>query len=137
MLNKKQQNELKKYFITQPIEAVYLFGSQAKGKSTNLSDVDLAVLFKDGIGKSRRFNLRLEMICEAKRLLKNKRTDVIDLEEAPIPLQHAAVSMRKELVAYHSDKQILFEAKVNSRYFDQFYFIRQNTINSLASIARM
>ena len=49
MLDDKKLNQLKKYFATQPVDVVYLFGSQVKGKSRSNSDLDIGVLFKEGL----------------------------------------------------------------------------------------
>ena len=40
---------IKDFFATQPIEKAWLFGSYARGEQTPDSDIDVAVLLKDGI----------------------------------------------------------------------------------------
>ena len=137
MNNQKKLNQLKKYFTTQPVDVVYLFGSQATNKATKLSDIDLAVLFKEGLNSSKRFDLRLDIISTVCGILERKRVDVVDLDEAPIALRFSAIFPKKELYVVNNTRRVIFEADTSSRYFDQVYFIKQNTLNSLASIADM
>ena len=138
MLDDKKLNQLKKYFATQPVDVVYLFGSQVKGKSRSNSDLDIGVLFKEGLSKSKRFDLRLEYMS-AVGLMTDfpDKVDVVDLEEASTALRYSAVSAKQEIVSLNDDRRALFEAETNSRYFDLDYYIKQNTHYSLASIARM
>lgn len=46
------------------IEHVYLFGSCAKGKSTDDSDIDLAVIFTE-LDDSRRFDVQVQLLLLA------------------------------------------------------------------------
>lgn len=137
MLNQGQLDQLKEYFADQPVEVVYLFGSQATGKANKLSDVDIGVLFREGLNRSERFDLRLNMIVDVTGLLKRDEVDVVDLETAPIALRYSAVFPKKEIFTANNNRRVIFEAETNSRYFDYVYFIKENTANSLASIARM
>lgn len=137
MINQNQLNQLKKYFAKEPVDAVYLFGSQASGRATKLSDYDIGVLFKSRVDQSKRFDLKLKIISELCGVLKAERVDVVDLEEAPIALQYSAIFPRKEIYVSDNDRKVLFEADILSRYFDYAYFIQQNTQYSLNSISKM
>lgn len=46
-MNKKNVEELKKYFATQPIIKAWLFGSFSRGEETQDSDVDIMVRYDD------------------------------------------------------------------------------------------
>ncbi len=49
------------------VESVYLFGSYAKGSSTNDSDIDIALIFKNLI-ESRRFDLQVQLMMMAAKI---------------------------------------------------------------------
>ncbi len=60
------------------IAVVYLFGSQATGKRGPLSDVDCAVLLKNGVLKLRDlFSFRLELIGEMMHACRRSDVDLI------------------------------------------------------------
>ena len=60
------------------IESVYIFGSYAKGKSTEDSDIDLALIFKS-LDDSRRFELQVQLMLLAAQ---------IDSRIEPHPISH-------------------------------------------------
>lgn len=43
-------NSIQHYFSTQPVLKAWLFGSYARGEQTQNSDVDILVVFEDGVG---------------------------------------------------------------------------------------
>jgi len=49
------------------IESVYLFGSYAKGKSTEDSDIDLALIFKN-LDDSLRFDIQVQLMLLASKI---------------------------------------------------------------------
>lgn len=60
------------------IEAVYLFGSYAKGKSTDDSDIDIALIFKN-LDDSKRFDIQVQLMLLAAQ---------IDSRIEPHPISH-------------------------------------------------
>lgn len=60
------------------IESVYLFGSFAKGKSTEDSDIDLALIFTN-LDDSKRFDLQVQLMLLASK---------IDSRIEPHPISH-------------------------------------------------
>ena len=138
MVTQAQKDQLAAYFATQPIEVVYVFGSQTTGKTRTDSDIDVGVLFKEGVSQSDRFDLKLKFMSRVGTIADfPDNVDVVDLEQAPIALQYSALASREVIVANDRQRQVGFESEVMSRYFDEAYFIKQNTLYSLASIARM
>lgn len=137
MLTQEQLDQLKKYFAAQPVDVVYLFGSQATGKTNKLSDIDIGVLFKENLSDSTCFDLRVKMTADLSGISKTDQVDVVDLEKAPIALRYSAISPKKEILTVNNNRRAVFEAETNSYYFDYVYYIKQNTKNSLISIARM
>ncbi|WP_372950587.1 nucleotidyltransferase domain-containing protein [Mariniphaga sp.] len=61
------------------IEKVYLFGSYAKGKSTEDSDIDVALIFSN-LDDSKRFEIQVQLMMLAAQ---------IDSRIEPHPISHA------------------------------------------------
>ncbi len=137
MISDSQKHQLASYFAAQPVDAAYLFGSQATGKDTNLSDVDVAVLFAEGLNRKKRFDVRLSMMSDVGKISHfYDNADVIDLDNVPLALQYQAIAPRQELFVRNHTRQALFESRVMSTYFDYVYFIKTNTRIGLAAMAR-
>jgi len=136
MITRLQEREIKAYFTHQPVELVYLFGSQATGKTTPLSDYDFAVLFKKNLEKGKRFDLRLKYMGDLGIILKSDEIEVLDLNSASLSFRYAAIAPRHDLYVADEKKRALFEAETTSLYFDEVYFLKQNTFYSLPSIAK-
>jgi uncharacterized protein len=49
------------------IESAYIFGSYAKGKSTDESDIDLALIFTN-LDDSRRFDIQVQLMLLASKI---------------------------------------------------------------------
>lgn len=74
------ENEITTYFSTQPdVKVVYLFGSKRSGKTHKESDVDIAVLFRDGYAPD--IDMMLEMQDNLTSLL-SRETDIVVLNTA-------------------------------------------------------
>lgn len=99
------------------VVAVYLFGSQAKGKARERSDIDIAILLEDGIDSHGYFDLMLKYMEELERIF-NKRVDMVILNNARPLLQHQVLRYGKLL--YERDRQARVRFEVSSRkiYFD-------------------
>lgn len=136
MITKQQEQKIKDYFASQPVELVYLFGSQATGKTTPLSDYDFAVLFQKNLGKNKRFDLRLKYMGDLGIILKSDEVEVLDLNDASLYFRYAAIAPRHDLYVVDEKERALFEAETTSLYFDEAYFLKQNTFYSLPSIAK-
>ena len=84
------------------IRFIALYGSTAAGKSTNLSDIDLAV-FYDG-NKKERFEFRSKILGRVK--------DILDIQT----FQDLPIYIRKEII---SNGKVLY-FKEHSKVFDVF-----------------
>jgi len=106
------------------IYAVYLFGSRAKGTARPASDLDLAVLFKEGLDPHRRFQIKLEITNDLEDLLGSK-VDLVDLRSADLFFIHQV--MRNKVVLHERDKssRIAFEVDYRKRYFDHMPILEQ------------
>lgn len=138
MITDQQKRKLADYFSTQPVDVVYLFGSQATGREHTASDVDIAVLFRPDVDRRTRFDLRLQFTSAVGRITGHPdHSDVIDLEEAPLALQMDAIRSRTLIVERDHTRSSQFDATVRTRYFDYVPLIKQNTPISLRAFAAL
>jgi len=124
----KQINQFKKMGVV----AIYLFGSQAKGYTHPLSDIDIGVIFsnpKKYEDKTMKPYLKLydtftDIFPKAKHI------DIVLLQYTPISLQFQAT--QEGIVLYESDKNKRFQYQeyVLKRYLDlkHFYNLRYKAI---------
>lgn len=99
------------------VTAAYLFGSYARGTGRECSDIDVAVLFAGSEDKLRRFDRRLEIIMDLERVT-GKKVDVIDIQAAPLLLQHQILKDGILLVDKDSRYRVAFEVWSRRTYFD-------------------
>lgn len=121
------------------VRVAYLFGSFARGKEGPLSDVDIAVLLDERLDKSKRFDLRLELITEISGILgimEADKLDVIVMNDAPINLNQEIIKNGKVLVVKDLKKKIEFESKTLSKYLDRIYYDRRGLNEFLDKILR-
>lgn len=118
MIDPKKLNQIKNYFATQPVDVVYLCGSQAEGKATKFSDFDFGVLFKESLSSSKRYDLKLEMTTHLCGLLAVERVDVIDLKEAPLKFQYHAIFPKKVIFLENKDRMIELGKRAIKQYLD-------------------
>lgn len=100
-VNEKEE-ELRKYFAgEEDIMAAYLFGSHGSEDETPLSDIDFAVLFRQDENPG--IMREMEIMAALSRILKVENIDFVNLNNAPIRLQHEIISSGKLL--YEKDKE--------------------------------
>lgn len=143
MIINLQKKKISQYFARlsadrakQPVELVYLFGSQTEGKTTPLSDYDFAVLFAHNLDKKSRFNLKLKFIIDLGEILESDKVEILDLNEAPASFRYSAFAPRQEIYIKDEVKRVDFEFQTLGEYFDRQYFLRRHSLTSLASIAK-
>ncbi|MBD5307070.1 MAG: nucleotidyltransferase family protein [Bacteroides sp.] len=83
---------LKNYFSEQPVIKAWLFGSVSRGEATQESDVDILVLFDEGVGLFK----YAKMIDELQNLL-HKSIDLVS-ETALLPWVKETVEKEKLLI---------------------------------------
>ncbi|AEG15288.1 DNA polymerase beta domain protein region [Desulfofundulus kuznetsovii DSM 6115] len=105
--------------------AAYLFGSLARGRGKQDSDVDIAVLFSPSMeDKFTRFNRRLEMEIALEENLKRP-VQVVDLGTASPGLQHQVRKYGLLLVDKDRPYRIAFEVRSRRRYLDMQWYDRR------------
>ncbi len=128
VLNRDIINKIVKYFKNKPqVEAVYLYGSQARGDARSDSDIDLAVLMEE---KSDYFMFESDL----SRLL-DRKIDVQSLTSCPIDFAHRVILEGKLLISNNEKARIAFEEKIFRDYFDMKPALDEY-FKSLSEIAR-
>ena len=75
------------------ILTVYLFGSYGTDEQTELSDIDIAILFADTVSMLE----ELSIAAEIEFILKEGQIDLLNLNKASVILQHRVISTGKEI----------------------------------------
>jgi predicted nucleotidyltransferase len=111
----RQLAQLQPIFEEHPdIAAVYLFGSQVDGYALPWSDIDLGMLWKEPVA----FAKELALDTEISLALGTDSVDVVNLNKAPLPLQHRAISRGILLYEGAPDRLSIFLEETMRRYFD-------------------
>ena len=103
------------------VRLVYLFGSQVRGETGPLSDVDLGVLLAPGEPVARNREQLAPLFSAA---LEGAPVDLIILNQAPIELAYAVIAQGKFLYQREPAERVEYEADVLSRYGDYLPFLR-------------
>ena len=125
---------LHNYFKVQPVDLVYLMGSQASGTVKPYSDIDIGVLFDPKFSSSERFNLKIAVIADLSKILGTDNIDLVDLGSANPHLAFEAIKHRKEIYSKDEKTRVHFETKVLSEYFDQQFYLSRHTILGLKNL---
>lgn len=112
------EQRLRQLLATAPADVVaaYLFGSVARGQARSGSDVDVGVLFREG--------LRARLADPASRLqdelaaILERPVQVVALNNAPPDLLHRVLRDGRILLDRDRHARIRFEVKARNEYFD-------------------
>jgi len=118
MITQGQLNQLKEYFSQRPVDVVYLFGSQATEKANKLSDVDVGVLFSEGLDEGKRFDLRVRMAGDLPGIFKVEQVDVVDLDKAPLKFKYQIIAPKKVILSKNRQRMIEMEHHFVHSYLD-------------------
>lgn len=100
------------------VRFAYLFGSHAHRKTTDLSDIDIAVFLDDTVDP---FFYRLKVVETFIRLTKNENIDLVVLNRATPLLKHEVISAGIVLKE-DREERLLFETEVLREYLDMDSF---------------
>ncbi|HEX7244877.1 MAG TPA: nucleotidyltransferase domain-containing protein [Solirubrobacterales bacterium] len=100
------------------VVAAMLIGSQARGKTLPLSDIDIAVWHEPGLDSSARFRLQLDLIAAAETALGTDEIDLIMLNGAPPLLRQRALHGGVRLVERDRDERVRLETRAILDYCD-------------------
>lgn len=93
------------------IEAIYLYGSTAAGQETSSSDIDLALLSREGALEEKRFEMAQEIAA-----LCNREVDLVELKTAPTVFQFQVISKGKRIYSRDESACERFEDFVYKSY---------------------
>lgn len=100
--------------------SLYLFGSHARGKTWNKSDIDLAVLLKEGFSPRKQFAKRLKLMALAASTLKTADVDLVIMNQSPTFLNYNI--FREGQLLYESKagktQRVSFQARTYDAHFD-------------------
>ena len=104
-----------------PVIFAYLFGSYSQGKTTPLSDIDIAVFFEKNVFRSERFDFRLRLTQELSGILRT-RADITVMNDSPVQLAYEIIKYGKVIFCKERDVRISVETEILSRYLDRRYY---------------
>jgi len=108
------------------VAALLLFGSASRDEVTPLSDIDLAVLYREGLGEWEMFKIHSNLYLDLSRLMHTDDFDLVNLNVAPLTLQFSAIDDKVILVLYDPQTLIDFQAKVLGAYLDFYPILREH-----------
>lgn len=107
---------LQPVFARYPVVAAYLFGSQASGTTTPLSDIDIAVLLEAGVASPG--TVQAALISDLMPVLHRSDIDVVILNGAPPLLKERAISRGQVIYCRDLLARLRFEVAARREYFD-------------------
>ncbi len=124
-IDKGQQRKMEKLFEKRKVIFAYLFGSQADGTAVESSDVDIAVMFDDGIDEDERFKNRLKLMTELSQIFKGKEVEVVSLNDIrDILFKFAIVQPGRIIFKKDYDALLDFDLKTTNEYYDFKPFLK-------------
>ena len=103
-------------FDRYPVVAAYLFGSQASGMTTPLSDVDIAVVLEPD--RASPGLVQANLISDLMLVFQRSDVDVVVLNTAPPLLKERAISRGRLLYCRDDLARVHFEVATRREYFD-------------------
>ncbi|WP_042664632.1 nucleotidyltransferase domain-containing protein [Haloferax sp. ATB1] len=121
--------EIKDYLDQTEVIFAVLFGSHASGTADESSDVDIALLFPDGLSEAERFRRRNRIDADLQAYADGF-VDVSDIESLPTHVAHAAlrdgvrlVGDQKDVDTYKQDVAAEYDANASERDQERREFI--------------
>lgn len=128
-------------FADQPVRFAYLFGSQATGRASTLSDIDVAVYVNENTDSDTRFALRLRLptlLARAAAIdeFAEGELDVIVLNDVALRVQGQV--LRDGRVIYSADEpsRVAYEVRTRGLAYDFEVFARPIDRAHLRAMAR-
>lgn len=96
------------------VVVAHLFGSFGRGRAGPLSDVDVAVLFRDGADEGAKARVSADIASAVSPI----RADVVVLNDAPVALAYRVVRDGQILLSRDEHARIDFWVRTVDRYLD-------------------
>ena len=127
----KIESILKEYFQNHPeIEVAYIFGSVAQGRTSALSDIDIAVITDSQQIKEEtyRYGYKAEILTGLMKLLKTNDVDLVILNEANTLLKHRVLYFGRLIYSKNEKKRIVFQTDTINKYNDYKQLINPHLV---------
>jgi len=121
------KNILREYFQKHSeIEVAYIFGSIAQGRTSALSDIDIAIIINDQQVnvKTYRYGYKAEILADLIKLFKTNNIDLVILNEASILLKHQVLYFGKLIYTKNERRRIAFQIDTINKYNDFKHLIK-------------
>lgn len=115
------RQSLKEYFQNHPeIEIAYIFGSVAEGKTSVLSDIDIAILLdmREIDEKLYSYGYKTQILTDLMKLLKTNNVDLVILNQAKPLLRHRVLYFGKLIYSKNEKRRIQFQVETIDKYID-------------------
>lgn len=116
------------------VAAAYLHGSVARGRTTPLSDVDVALVLNPDIPGRERLRLRLRVVDGLQRALSGRDFDVVILEEVPVAIAGRIVGEGALVFERDAVRRVAVEVATRMAYHDFLPFERRGTREGLRTL---
>lgn len=100
------------------VVALYLFGSRATGSAGPLSDIDIAILLNEGLGKDTYWDKMTFYWDKANEILHSDEVSFVLLNTAPLTIQYGVITESKVMYSRDEDTRFFFEEKIIDKYMD-------------------
>lgn len=127
---------LRSVFRRHPILFAYLFGSQAKGRVSISSDVDIAAFLSPDLSSAQQGDLRLSLASDLTSALKRDDLDLVILNSAPPFLAFQAIHPGVLLYSRDELARTRFEARTLSMYFDRLHSFQKSADAMIRRVAQ-
>lgn len=126
---------LKEYFQNHTeIGVAYIFGSVAQGKTSALSDIDIAIITDSQQVKEKtyRYGYKAEILSDLIKLLKSNNVDLVILNEANTLIKHRVLYFGKLIYSKNERKRIEFQIDTINKYNDFKQLIKPHLAKGVA-----
>jgi predicted nucleotidyltransferase len=114
----KLREQLPAALKDEPVQLVYLYGSQVTGQTTPLSDVDVALVVGSAIDPLARLKLILRVQLTVADRCGIEHADVQVIDDAPLVFRVRVVSEGIPVYSRDERERVAFEVQTRMRYFD-------------------
>jgi uncharacterized protein len=133
-MDKKTAEKIQKMAEKSGVNYLYLFGSQARGKTTPWSDFDFAVKF--GNKTKDTFKARLKLISDLSGALERDDVDVVDIEKADPLLGFNIIKDGKVIFSRNEKERVMDKARAMSFYFDRKFYLDRHFRKALEQMVK-
>ncbi|MFQ6014556.1 MAG: nucleotidyltransferase domain-containing protein [Anaerolineae bacterium] len=100
------------------VKVAYIFGSQARGIASSLSDVDIAVLLDEDLDSAQYLDLQLSLMADFSEALGRDDVDVVVLNPASLILCHQVLKHGRLIYCADERVRFRFTYEANRDYLD-------------------